>query len=89
MTDKNTNLNAEAQFDVLPVLGRDRIYSFGKYTYVIVGFAMATWCFMIGGSLSAFVGFKTAIIASVSGNLYSGAYHDSCNGSPGSQIRDR
>ena len=69
MTDKNTNLNAEAQFDVLPVLGRDRIYSFGKYTYVIVGFAMATWCFMIGGSLSAFVGFKTAIIASVSGNL--------------------
>lgn len=69
MTDKNTNLNAEAQFDVLPVLGRDRIYSFGKYTYVIVGFALATWCFMIGGSLSAFVGFKTAIIASVSGNL--------------------
>ena len=51
MTDKNTNLNAEAQFDVLPVLGRDRIYSFGKYTYVIVGFAMATWCFMIGVSL--------------------------------------
>ena len=69
MSDKNNNLNAEAQFDVLPVLARDRIYSFGKYTYVIVGFALATWCFMIGGSLSLFVGFKTAIIASIAGNL--------------------
>lgn len=69
MTDKNANINAEAQFDVLPVLGRDRLYSFGKYTYVIVGFALATWCFMIGGSLSAFVGFKTAIIASIAGNM--------------------
>lgn len=68
MTDK-TNLNSEAQFDVLPVLGKDRLYSFGKYTYVIVGFALATWCFMIGGSLSLFVGFKTAIIASIAGNL--------------------
>ncbi len=67
MADKNTN--SEAQFDVLPVLGRDRLYSFGKYTYVIVGFALATWCFMIGGSLSLFVGFKLSIIASVSGNL--------------------
>ena len=69
MADKNTNIGNEAQFDVLPVLGRDRLYSFGKYTYVIVGFALATWCFMIGGSLSLFVGFKLSIIASISGNL--------------------
>ncbi|WP_169515450.1 cytosine permease [Anaerovorax odorimutans] len=66
---KEFDANREAQFDVLPVLGKDRIYGFLNYTYVITGFALATWCFMIGGSLSLFVGFKTAILASISGNM--------------------
>lgn len=69
MDNQGFNANKEAQFDVLPVLKDDRIYSFGKYTYVITGFALATWCFMIGGSLSLFVGFKTAIVASIAGNM--------------------
>lgn len=66
---KEFNANKEAQFDVLPVLKEDRIYGFGNYTFVITGFALATWCFMIGGSLALFVGFKTAIIASIAGNM--------------------
>lgn len=69
MSKQEFDVGAEAQFDVLPVLKKDRLYSFGKYTYVIVGFALATWCFMIGGSLAGFVGFKTAIIASIAGNM--------------------
>lgn len=67
--EKKFDTGAEAQFDTLPVLKKDRLYGFGKYTYVITGFALATWCFMIGGSLSGFVGFKHAIIASISGNM--------------------
>lgn len=69
MSKQEFDAGAAAQFDVLPILGKDRLYSFGKYTYVIVGFALATWCFMIGGSLAGFVGFKTAIIASIAGNM--------------------
>lgn len=69
MKKEQVGSGSAAQFDVLPVLGADRVYNFGKYTYVIVGFALATWCFMIGGSLSGFVGFKSAIIASIAGNM--------------------
>lgn len=69
MRKEEFNAEQESQFDVLPVLGKDRIYNFGNYTYVISGFALATWCFMIGGTLSLFVGFKTAIVASIAGNM--------------------
>lgn len=69
MSKQELDAGSAAQFDVLPVLKKDRMYNFGKYSYVIVGFALATWCFMIGGSLAGFVGFKMAIIASIAGNL--------------------
>ncbi len=65
------NINREAQFDLLPVTKGDRTYRFWDYTVVITGFAVATWCFLIGGSLALYVGFKTAIIASIAGNMVS------------------
>lgn len=69
MSNKEFDATNESQFDVLPVLAKDRIYGFGNYTFVISGFALATWCFMIGGTLALFVGLKTAIVASIAGNM--------------------
>lgn len=65
------NINNEAQFDLLPVTKKDRIYGTWDYSVVITGFAVATWCFLIGGTLSLYVGVKTAIVASISGNIVS------------------
>lgn len=65
------NINNEAQFDLLPVAKSSRSYGSWDYSVVITGFAVATWCFLIGGTLSLYVGVKTAIIASISGNIIS------------------
>jgi NCS1 family nucleobase:cation symporter-1 len=69
MSKQDTNINSEVQFDLLPIMKADREYGFRDYSFVITGFAVATWCFLIGGTLALFVDFKLAIIASISGNM--------------------
>ena len=69
MYKHETNINSEVQFDLLPMMKKDREYGFRDYSFVITGFAVATWCFLIGGTLALFVDFKLAIIASISGNM--------------------
>ncbi|HYE69319.1 MAG TPA: hypothetical protein VEA58_11950, partial [Anaerovoracaceae bacterium] len=69
MSIQETNINSEVQFDLLPIMKNDREYGFRDYSFVITGFAVATWCFLIGGTLALFVDFKLAIIASISGNM--------------------
>ncbi|MBP6491418.1 MAG: cytosine permease [Clostridia bacterium] len=71
MSKHETNINSEVQFDLLPIMKNDREYSFRDYSFVITGFAVATWCFLIGGTLALFVDFKIAIIASIAGNMVS------------------
>lgn len=69
MSKNDATINSEVQFDLLPIMKRDREYGFRDYSFVITGFAVATWCFLIGGTLALFVDFKLAIIASISGNM--------------------
>ncbi len=71
MSKHDTAINSEVQFDLLPIKKSDREYGFRDYTFVITGFAVATWCFLIGGTLALFVDFKMAIIASIAGNMVS------------------
>lgn len=71
MGKQETNINNDVQFDLLPIMKEDREYGFRDYSFVITGFAVATWCFLIGGTLALFVDFKMAIIASISGNMIS------------------
>jgi len=71
MSRQDANVNNEAQFDLLPIMKQDREYGFRDYSFVITGFAVATWCFLIGGTLALFVDFKLAIITSISGNMVS------------------
>lgn len=69
MSKHESSINNEVQFDLLPIMKKDREYGFRDYSFVITGFAVATWCFLIGGTLALFVDFKLAIIASISGNM--------------------
>lgn len=59
----------EAQFGLLPVLRSERIWGFWDYTYTNVSFAIATWAFLIGGTIAIFVGFTEALVATLAGNL--------------------
>jgi len=65
MGKQDANINQDVQFDLLPMLKKDREYGFRDYSFVITGFAVATWCFLIGGTLALFVDFRMAIIASI------------------------
>lgn len=69
MSKETFNANNEAQFGLLPVTRKERVWNFMDHTYVNIGFAIATWCFLIGGTLSLFVDFWTAVIATLSGNM--------------------
>lgn len=60
---------ASGEFTELPVLRHERIWGFWQFTSVNVGLAIATWAFLGGGALALFVGAKTAIAATVIGNL--------------------
>ena len=71
MSKQESNINNEVQFDLLPIMKQDREYGFRDYSFVITGFSVATWCFLIGGTLALFVDFKQAIIASIAGNMVS------------------
>lgn len=53
----------------LPLLKSDRIYSFFDNVNVDVALAIATWCFMTGGTVALFVGLKEAIVATIAGNV--------------------
>lgn len=53
----------------LPTLASERLWGFWSFTSVNIGLAIATWAFLSGGTLAFFVGAKTAIAASVIGNL--------------------
>ncbi len=61
----------EAQFGILPVLPSERVWGFFDFTWVNIGLAIATWAFLIGGSMSFFVGVKAGIAAAVIGNAIS------------------
>ena len=61
----------EAQIGILPVLPEERIWGFGDFTWVNIGLAIATWAFLIGGTLSTFVDLRTGIAAAVIGNVIS------------------
>lgn len=57
------------EFTELPVLRHERIWGFWQFTSVNVGLAIATWAFLIGGTVALFAGFKTAVAATIIGNL--------------------
>ncbi|MET3288638.1 UNVERIFIED_CONTAM: NCS1 family nucleobase:cation symporter-1 [Brevibacillus sp. OAP136] len=61
----------ESVFGLLPILPKERIWGGYDYTMVNIGLAIATWCFMIGGSLSTVVDLKKGFAALLAGDTIS------------------
>ncbi|HOL17450.1 MAG TPA: cytosine permease, partial [Bacillota bacterium] len=68
MGETNTSVNREAIFGLLPVLPSERTWNFWDFASVNVGLAIATWCFLIGGTMSFFVDLKMGFVAALAGN---------------------
>ncbi len=58
----------ESTFGLLPVLPNERVWNGFDFSMVNIGLAIATWGFLIGGTLSEFVDLKMGIAASIAGN---------------------
>lgn len=67
MAEKNT-VNREAIFGILPVKPEERSWSFFDFTNVNIALAIATWCFLIGGTMAFFVDIKQGFLAALLGN---------------------
>lgn len=52
-----------------PILPSERLWGFWEFTYANSALAIATWAFLIGGSVGLFVGPKEGIAAIIIGNI--------------------
>lgn len=59
----------EGIYGTLPLLREERIWSFVDFSRVNIGLAIATWAFLIGGTLALYVGLKHGIAAILIGNI--------------------
>ncbi|HHY95994.1 MAG TPA: hypothetical protein GX513_13445 [Firmicutes bacterium] len=66
--DSKSIAQREAVYGLLPVAGGERMWGFLDYTWVNVGLAIATWCFLIGGTMSLFVDLKGGFATALAGN---------------------
>ncbi len=58
----------DALFGTIPVNRGDRVWGFFDFSWVMIGLAIATWAFLIGGDVVYFLGLKAGIAAMVIGN---------------------
>jgi len=54
---------------ILPILRGERIWGFFALTEITIGLAIATWCFLIGGTTATFVNLRMGAAAALGGNL--------------------
>jgi nucleobase:cation symporter-1, NCS1 family len=57
-----------ALFSTLPVTREERVWDFFGFSWVMIGLAVATWAFLIGGEVVEFLGLQAGIAAMVVGN---------------------
>src|SRR5699024_5359072 len=57
----------ETGSNFLPLIRSERIWNFGRYTWVNVSMAIATWAFIQGGAVALYVGAKEAIASIIIG----------------------
>ncbi|WHY82093.1 purine-cytosine permease family protein [Siminovitchia fortis] len=76
---------SNGQSDLLPLLPKERTWGSLDFSMVNIGLAIATWCFLIGGTLSLFVGLKMGFIATLAGNTISVLFVALSNAIPSSR----
>lgn len=58
----------DALFGTVPLVRSERVWGFFDFSWVMIGLAIATWAFLIGGDVVYFLGLKAGIAAMVLGN---------------------
>ena len=64
-----TEIQKEVSCGILPVLGKERTYSFVDALLVLSGYCIATWSYTQGSYLATLVGFKQLLIGAFLGAL--------------------
>lgn len=77
---------SNGQSDLLPLLPQERTWGGFDFSMVNIGLAIATWSFLIGGTLSLFVGLKMGFIATLAGNTVSVLFVALSNAIPSSRF---
>lgn len=55
--------NQEVRYGVIPMLSKERLYSFWDMAFVTGAYAIATWCYFHGAELSEYLGFRQALFS--------------------------
>jgi nucleobase:cation symporter-1, NCS1 family len=67
-TDLTNRAVRESREGILPVLPEERTWQFFDYTLVAIGLAIATWVFLIGGTISQYTDLRDGALAIIAGN---------------------
>lgn len=59
----------EALLGTAPVTRQERVWGFVDFSWVMIGLAVATWAFLIGGEVVEFLGLRAGIAAMTFGNV--------------------
>ncbi len=65
----NEQIEKEALFGILPVLGKEKLYGFPDAVLILSGYCIATWSYTQGSYLATLVGFKQLLIGAFAGAI--------------------
>ncbi|VEF46281.1 cytosine/purines uracil thiamine allantoin permease [Bacillus freudenreichii] len=65
-------VDKEVYYGIIPILQKERIYSFWDILLVTAAWAIATWCYVQGGYVSTLVGFREALTSTIFGMVLAG-----------------
>lgn len=64
----------DVYFGITPLLNKDRIYSYWDIVLATGAWAIATWCYVQGGTIAQILGFKEAITGTLFGMTLAGIF---------------
>lgn len=66
------NTDKDVYFGITPLLNKDRIYSYWDIVLATGAWAIATWCYVQGGTIASVLGFKEGITGTLFGMTLAG-----------------
>lgn len=67
-----SNVDKDVYFGITPLLNKERIYSYWDIVLATGAWAIATWCYVQGGTIASILGFKYAITGTLFGMTLAG-----------------
>ncbi|WP_339183919.1 cytosine permease [Oceanobacillus sp. FSL W7-1293] len=66
------NVDRDVYYGIMPLLKHERIYSYWDIVLATGAWAIATWCYVQGGTIASLLGFKEAITGTMFGMVLAG-----------------